>query len=69
MKWISIKEQEPKIHQTVLLTDGKEVVVGYLTTQDSWNYCECYHLGFKTHWMPLPDFPKENDQKDDPEER
>ncbi len=60
--WISVKDRLPKIHDYVLVTDGKKIMIDSLTSQNSWlGGCpECENaFGFRTHWMPLPLPPKE----------
>lgn len=61
MKWISVKDKLPNKKQEVICFDGKEVFSGV-------EYSEKYgftwiDLGYTpndiTHWMPLPDPPKQ----------
>lgn len=57
MKWHLCDESFPQLYQDVLLTDGERIVIGYLTTQDSWEIGEEENLSRITHWMPLPKLP------------
>lgn len=68
-KWISIKDREPEPYDTVLLFEnGKD-------RQFWFGHFDCaanefvYYFGTEqlsdkniTHWMPLPDFPKEQEK-------
>lgn len=69
-KWISVEERVPDVNQPIMIcTFGKYVEEG--------KYCGCdsYHAVWKTcanpgtywddevtHWMPLPEPPKEVDE-------
>ena len=62
-KWISVDESLPKPGEVVQITDGKEVGHGYLAKglkYSGWMspFCDLDEDGI-THWMPLPDVPKE----------
>ena len=55
--WISVKERLPEEHTNVIVTDGSNVA-----------HCRKYSDGFYTnvgkccnvtHWMPIPELPKE----------
>ncbi len=66
-KWISIRERPPDLNVVVQITDGKEVGHGYL---GEWRTPDGVRVGWCTpfadideehitHWMPLPEPPKE----------
>ncbi len=72
MEWISVKDNPPDPNVDVLLwfDEGKNMTVGSLlfddTGEQDWNwsantgdgwYTDCE--GQPTHWMPLPEPPKE----------
>lgn len=55
--WISVEERLPEEHTNVIVTDGRNVA-----------HCKKYGDGFYTnigkccnvtHWMPIPELPKE----------
>lgn len=70
LSWISVKERLPEERTMVLIVDGGEVSVGqyspteyhptgwwdYLSTDINGCEVECHNV---THWMPLPEPPKE----------
>jgi len=64
MKWISVKEQLPEDDQTILVYNPRASLFQlgyYLKDEDSFYSIESYfafplHV---THWMPLPQPPKE----------
>ncbi len=66
-QWHSIKDEDnqPIINETILLTDSYEVTPGFLGSNLEYymdgEICEpCELLNFHvTHWMPLPEPPKE----------
>lgn len=62
MKWISIKNKLPKDFRDVLITDGKQVGVGYRylrPPETKWtDYIGLTDEENITHWMPLPKSPK-----------
>jgi len=74
MKWISVKDKLPQKYQRVLVTDGKQICLHYKQSFINWQderghdlYCSCtenkdkceFREGDITHWMPLPELPKE----------
>lgn len=76
MEWISVKERLPHKYSRVLVTDGKEVCLHYKQSLCSFKgsegedlYCSCNMNhdrcdvieGTITHWMPLPELPKDED--------
>ncbi len=70
-EWISLKDNEPPIKQSVLITDGKMVSVAYwlfrcrIDNSPSWlaEGIDGEEWGWwiddskPTHWMPLPELP------------
>ncbi len=60
--WISVKDKLPESRIPVLLSDGYQMCIGWFNTQrkefiqvNTWdNLTELV-----THWMPLPEPPKE----------
>jgi hypothetical protein len=61
-KWIMVSERLPEIGISVILCFGKIVGEGCLRSDRFW----CFYLGDMllkhyqvTHWMPLPEPPKE----------
>lgn len=65
-EWISVKKELPAHNKRVLLTNRNEIWVGY-RSYDLFETCitvshsTCYlELGEVTHWMPLPELPKED---------
>ena len=66
-RWISVKDRVPEAGVHVLVTDGIHMMVTwceYVDNQCLWvdNYYTYVNVRFKevTHWMPLPEFPKED---------
>ena len=56
-KWIPVSERLPKEMETVLITDGKNV--GWSFCVNDYGTMEFYSTWKITHWMPLPEPPKE----------
>lgn len=68
--WISVKDRLPDENEIILLCDGKEVTVGFrwngfITGEIRWN-CQDDWFETVTHWMPLPELPKETKLAEDP---
>ncbi len=69
MEWISVKDRLPKIEEEVLAYAGKkpwgpDIHVGNLQEgYDSiyWTYYDYLEWHDVTHWMPLPEPPKEQE--------
>jgi len=63
MEWISVNDKMPNIDQRVLVFDkngvhgGNPLDIEYLLCDGSWSDQGLFS-GI-THWMPLPDEPKE----------
>ncbi len=52
--WISIKERLPKEYETVIVSDGKYIGIGYWTGK-VWSIWRCGRN--VTHWQPKPELP------------
>ena len=73
-RWIPLTERLPKEKETVLLSDGYDVLYGYITTKrdfilvdealskDNFLIKSKQHWGI-SHWMPLPKIPKDGEQE------
>lgn len=69
-EWISVKDRLPECGVNVLVTDGIHQMVTWCEFVDGtfqWvdNFIEYVNVRFKpvTHWMPLPEPPKEIDDE------
>lgn len=67
-RWISVEERLPEAEcgdfsKNVLVTDGKYIAISsYFNCEEMEPYW-CYTgIGEITHWMPLPEPPKEEEQ-------
>lgn len=66
MQWISVKSRLPKCGERVIATDGSFVGEAYRTSANSWYRATGYAwrnmsgARVVTHWMPLPEPPKED---------
>lgn len=62
--WISVEERLPKHRQKVLVCDDRQnmFTAMYVTFDNGgFDWCTSVRLVYKvTHWMPLPNTPKEN---------
>jgi hypothetical protein len=72
-RWIPVSERLPENNEDVLVTDGEYCAVGYYRPDaqawdsDTFGWLENrilfedveYGIGTVTHWMPLPEIPKE----------
>ena len=58
-KWISVEERLPKCGERVLITDGAAVFEAYLSISHKWVRSGLLWQENVTHWMPLPEPPKE----------
>lgn len=67
LKWIPVTERLPGVMDWVLCAcvDGEIRILCYDYIMDDWDIHNrpnsCYRKGFVTHWMPLPEPPKEDD--------
>lgn len=64
-EWINVKNRLPPIvNETILISDGVDVYSGFFDSMHEWRMGLselCEDLEFNvTHWMPLPDAPKDN---------
>lgn len=66
VKWISVEDNLPEAGVHVLVTDGIHTMVTWCECVDDqclWvdNYYEYVNVRFNkvTHWLPLPELPKE----------
>ena len=67
-KWIPVTERLPEIGRKCLIANREIVVRGWLrpdgvwktgvSSDDTWSKFSLYP---PTHWMPLPELPKENE--------
>lgn len=59
MKWINIGTSYPEYYVNVLLTDGKNIGLGYRAENERYTHWKSHQdLGWITHWMPLPALPE-----------
>jgi hypothetical protein len=58
-EWISVKDRLPGCLISVLTTDGDRVAQTYRTSDDAGSWA-AWRRNKVTHWMPLPDPPKES---------
>lgn len=57
--WIPVTERLPEDRKTVLATVNEVVCVAFYGNY-TWREVETYSIFYPTHWMPLPEPPKEN---------
>lgn len=63
MDWISVKDRLPEPLVDVLafhvdeISGEREISIEWVNHEKEWIY---HHLGPVTHWMPLPEPPKED---------
>ncbi len=71
MDWVSVKDKLPEENENVILFDGSEVFCGNFffgkENRICWGIQACdgicygnYKKDEITHWMPLPNPPKDN---------
>ena len=58
-RWISVEERLPKYGERVLITEGHAVFEASLSISHKWVRCGIGWAEGVTHWMPLPEPPKE----------
>ena len=58
--WIPVTERLPEeIRMPVLVVDGRDVIEGYVNAIGEWMDFHGNRLKMVSHWMPLPEPPKE----------
>lgn len=61
-RWISVEDELPEKGEVVFITDGELTDTGFYDYDDAWQpYMQW--LGDITHWMPLPQPPKEGGEQ------
>lgn len=61
--WIPVTEQLPDENDVVLITDSLDVGTGYLIHGYGWiSPFDDIDTSHVTHWMPLPEQPKEKNE-------
>lgn len=62
-KWISVKEKLPELLESVLVIYAPTNQAKNDYRMECWNWpiYDVYETKFVTHWMPLPEPPKENE--------
>ena len=57
-RWIPVTERLPEDRRTVLATVGGVVCAAFYGNY-TWAEVETYSIFYPTHWMPIPEPPKE----------
>ena len=62
-KWIPVSERLPENGDTVIVCDTREDYVNSFWYDHGWWYNEGHRVSLEeiTHWMPLPEPPKEGE--------
>lgn len=61
-KWISIKDRLPEEQGNYLIFIKCGVTIGWFDNKGRWRAGHFYlDNGYATHWMPLPQVPKEEE--------
>jgi hypothetical protein len=62
-KWISVKDRLPEVLESVLILYAPTNEARNDYRMECWNWPEnpVYETQFVTHWMPLPEPPKEEE--------
>ena len=60
-RWISVEERLPENDDAVLIMDNGIGMGYYNIYSDEWTDCETADTIRVTHWMPLPEPPKEGE--------
>ena len=63
-KWISVKERLPEPGERVLYCYRGFVGEGYVTRSGEWERAGIWTRYYPSHWMPLPEPPKEGGGED-----
>ena len=58
-EWIPVREKLPENDTAVIVATDHEMVFQCLYAYDGWDLWEGYPVNI-THWMPLPEPPKED---------
>ena len=59
-KWINVNDNLPELGKVVLVHGaGGGIYTAKLTVSGWWKLNSRFHTCDPTHWMPLPDAPKE----------
>lgn len=63
MEWVGVEDELPKEDKDVLVYNGKDLSVSAIINgygNQGWHERDDgYDYGYVTHWMPLPQPPKE----------
>ncbi len=67
MTWISVKDRLPEEEVSILMCNDEDIVVGCMWKHSKngkihWSCVDDY-FGDATHWMPLPELPKEQEKE------
>ena len=57
-EWISVSERLPEPHKDVMTYDGFFMNVDFIYNDGTWSKQQRTIIRPITHWMPLPDAPK-----------
>ena len=60
MDWISVKDRLPELFEDVLTYDDVGICINWLEELVDEVAYFAYGGKYVTHWMPLPESPKEN---------
>ena len=58
-RWIPVTERLPEAYKPVLLYNGEGIATGYMHSDKRFTVNGSYFPSRPTHWMPLPQPPKE----------
>ena len=60
-KWIPVTERLPERNYNCLVADDGTIVYGYMNFTGEWMDCLGDKLKYVSHWMPLPQPPKDGE--------
>ena len=60
-KWIPVTERLPERNYNCLVADDGTIVYGYINFVGEWMDCLGDKLKYVSHWMPLPQPPKDGE--------